>query len=467
MARINGQDINIAINPRGNKDLDDEEKFVPLHLDIRNGFLTDAGHWIKRPGSSELYDTATKYPINLLIDRGPGYVGNSNGQLFKIGNGTVTAMTGALYGTERPTWDEFGDRIIICSGTDTIKIQGDVISILENIPTGIKYVSRIGPHTVYAGHDDNTMLISQSLNPESVAVADGGAFVLTQQRGGKIRNIKEVGDKIFAFMDRQIEIWVNIGGASILAKQDGLTINSGTPASHSVVEANDTFYFYGDDNKFYVITGQGAKDISKTYTTDLDEIVNPEQIYGFHYKKERLIRWFEPVSGKCYVYDYMHDVFSQDNTWEHGQFERMVHNSYMELKNRAYYGDYDPTGKVFEWSREFKDDDGKQIRVFRKFAIKPSPRNNNVRFNRLTFRVKRGVGDYGESPVICYRYRIDKQAWSVEMTVDLDEVGYYDTVITAQHNLGIGREIEFEVTVTDSVDYTLTDMLLNIRELEV
>jgi hypothetical protein len=35
MARINGQELNIAINPRGNKDLDDEESFAPLHLDIR------------------------------------------------------------------------------------------------------------------------------------------------------------------------------------------------------------------------------------------------------------------------------------------------------------------------------------------------------------------------------------------------------------------------------------------------
>lgn len=467
MVRINGQDINIAINPRGNKDLDDEEIFVPHHLDIRNGFLSDAGHWIKRPGASELYDTATKYPINLLIDRDSGYVGNANGELFKIESGGVTALGGARYGTERPTWDEFGDRKIICAGTDTVKIQNDTVTILEDIPIGVKYITRIGPHTVYAGHDDNTLLISPSLNPESVDVGAGGAFVLTQQRGGKIRNIKEVGDKVFAFMDRQIEIWVNIGGATILAKQDGLTINSGTPASHSVVEANDTFYFYGDDNKFYAITGQGAKDISKSYTKDIDEIVNPDKMYGIHYKKERLIRWFEPVQGKCYVYDYVHDVFSEDNTWDHGQFERMTHNSYMELKNRAYYGDYDPTGKVFEWSRDYKDDDGKPIRVFRQFAIKPSQRGNKVRFNRLKFRVKRGVGNHGETPVICYRYKIDKQDWSVERTVDLGAKGDYDTVIRAQGTLGTGREIEFQITVTDSVDYTLTDMLLNVRELEV
>jgi hypothetical protein len=428
--------------------------------------LSDAGHWIKRPGSSELYDTATKYPINLLIDRSSGYVGNTYGELFKIENGGVTLLTGARYGTERPTWDEFGDRIIICSGGDTIKVQEDVISILEDIPIGIKYIARVGPYTLYS-KGDNTVYFSQSLNPESVAVSDGGGFFQTQQRGGVNRNIKELRDKLYVFMDRQIEIWVNIGGAAVFVKQDGLTINSGTPASHSVVEANDTFYFYGDDNKFYVITGQGAKDISKTYTKDIDEIVHPEQIYGFHYKKERLIRWFEPVSGKCYVYDYVHDVFSQDNTWDHGQFERMVHYSYMELKNRAYIGDYDPTGKVFEWSREFKDDDGKEIRVFRKFAIKPSPRNNRVRFNRLRFRVKRGVGEYGDSPVLCYRYRIDKGKWSVERTVDLAAKGDYDPVIRAQGTLGIGREIEFELTVTDSVDYTLTDMLLNVRELEV
>jgi hypothetical protein len=347
-----------------------------------------------------------------------------------------------------------------------VKIQNNETSTLGGIPEGVKYVTRVGAYTIYAGHDDNTILFSASLNPESVDVGDGGGFFLSQQRGGINRNIKELRDKLYIFLDRHIEIWVNIGGAAVFVKQDGLTINSGTIASHSIVEANDTFYFYGDDNKFYVITGQGAKDISKSYTGDIDEIVNPDAMYGIHFKKERLIRWFEPVQGKCYVYDYRNNVFSQDNTWEHGQFERMQINSYMELKNRAYIGAYDPVGKVYEWSREFKDDDGEPIRVFRKFNLKPSPRDNRVRFNRLRFRVKRGVGDHGATPVICYRYRLDKGGWSVERTVDLGAKGDYDPVITAQHSLGIGREIEFEVTVTDSVDYTLTGMSLNIRELE-
>lgn len=465
MARIKGQEINIAVNPRGNKDLDDEEIFVPQHLDIRNGSLSDAGNWIKRSGYSQAYDTSTNYQINLMIDRDSGYAGNSNGQVFALDGASLIELTGYTYGIERPTWDYFDDKIIIASGAQLVKIQSGNTAALSGITQPVKYVTRVGAYTLYAGHDPYEILFSVPNNPESVDVGLGGGFFNAQKRGGIVRNIKGIRNTLYVFTDYNIEIWVNVGAAGApFAKQSGSTIEGGTKAPHSVVQAQDTFFYFGDDNKFYVITGQGAQEISKTYRKSINEIVNPDDMYGIHFKKERLIRWFEPVQGKCYVYDYVHQVFSEDNEWS-GGWQRMPVNSYMEIKNRAYIGDYDQTGLIYEWSREYKDDNSTPIRVFRKFSLIPSQSLNRVRFNRLRFRVKRGVGDYGETPVLFYRYRIDKGKWENERSVSLEEKGNYNPFVLAQHNLGLGREIEFELTETDAVDYVLTGMNLNVREL--
>lgn len=55
---VKGQTINVALDPRGYKELSQPENalenIVPTHLDLRNGHYTDARHWEKRPGYDEV-----------------------------------------------------------------------------------------------------------------------------------------------------------------------------------------------------------------------------------------------------------------------------------------------------------------------------------------------------------------------------------------------------------------------------
>jgi hypothetical protein len=172
-----------------------------------------------------------------------------------------------------------------------------------------------------------------------------------------------------------------------------------------MVKANGTLYWFGEDGNFYVMEGGSPKVISDAYKKGIDKSVKIpgviglnrkgllKDIYGFDFEKENVIRWIAPTLGRCFTYDYYKNIFSEDNSWDHGQFERLNVSSYMELDNEQYVGDYKPTGIVHRWSHDYQTDNGKHIRVFRKFAL-VSPEGSTLKYNRVRFRIKRGVQLY-------------------------------------------------------------------------
>jgi hypothetical protein len=313
-----------------------------------------------------------------------------------------------------------------------------------------------------SGYDDTGFSWCASGNPENWTTGNSGDANV-QKTGEKIRNMIANREKVYFFKDNSTEVWINVGGDAPFVRQDGLWINKGCGADYSVVKANDTIYWFGNDGDFYVLNGGRPEVISKTYRSVIDDLTKTDNIYGFDFRKENMVRWYAPTNGKCFVYDYAKNIFSEDNRWD-GKWGRMPINSYMELNGEQYFGDYEPTGKVYHWSDDYKDDDGQNIRVNRKFAINPSEKGNRVKFSRLGFRVKRGQGDIVSNPKLSFRTRIDRKKWSKIRHLDLGNVGEHNPWIYI-HRIGIGREIEIEVTETDAVDYLLTHMNMTVAEL--
>ena len=463
---IRGQTKNIAIGPVGYKDLDPEEIFFPYHIDLRNGKLTKVGNWKKRPGYVEQWDVTDNYAVHLLIPESTGYAVNTEGQVYLLAGsiGTATELTGqALAGTYRPTWANHNDLTIICDGGPPVKIEAGDTALLGGSPVNARFCARISSYLLLAGHDPTEFVWSAVGNPENYTDS-GTGFANIQKAGETIRNMKALRENLFFFKDKSIEVWVYLGGATPFVRQDGAWMNKGLGADDSVVQANDTFYWYGDDGDFYVRDGGQPRVISTAYRKELDALVDPSSMYGFDCRKESVIRWMAPTDGRCFVYDYVQGNFSEDNAWANGQFERLPINAYMELNKEQYFGDYEPTGKVYHWSHDHKNDNGSPIRVYRRFALIPFESGHRGRYNRLRFRFKRGEGALGTTPEVFFRYRFDKEAWSAYEYLDMGVSGEHNPWIDT-HNLGVGKEIEIEVVSTDDVDFILTHMNLTIREL--
>ncbi len=462
---IRGQVRNIALSPIPYKDLNPEETFAPYQIDLRNGRLTDAGNWEKRNGSAEWKDTAVNEAIKLLIPVAQGYGVTEQGKIFQL-TSTSSQLTVAMNGNHRPTWDRHNALIILCDGGDPIKVTGDSALLGGSPPKG-KFISRIGNYSVISGAESTGFNWSASGNPENWTTGDSGNDYVKED-GGSIKMQITHEERLYFFKDTNIECWYNRGGDVPFVRLSGYSIwDAMTDAGHSVVKANGTVYWFDKDGDFKVLNGNQGQVISKFYRWYLDRYLkNRPGIYGFDCRKENCIRWFAPTDGLCFKYDYLKNFFSEDNTWDHGQFERLNWNSYMELNGEQYFGDYDPTGKVYHWAKDYLDDNGKDIRVYRHYKVKLTDNGNKARVNLIRFAFKRGVATASIlEPKATFRIRFDDNpSWEQAQIIDLGEVGDVDPYQDF-HNQGVGREMGMEIYGADSTELLLRDIFLTVNPL--
>lgn len=437
---IRGQVRNITMTPVANKNVSEEEAIFPLYQDLRNGRINDAGNWEARPGYAEYKDYGVSEAINLLIPDKGGYVGTDAGKVFTFaGVQLANPWDASPY---RPYYAQMKNLIILTNGETPVKITGGVLAQLGGSPPRARFCNRVSEYLVMSGYQDAEGEYTEfkwcvSGNPELWTGGDSG-FASVKKDGGIIRNTKVKGERLYHFKDHNTEVWSLIGsGAVVFVRNEGAWINKGTLAGDSVVDANDTFYWFGDDGDFYVLDGGQPKVISSLYRRKLDE-AQMMDMWGADFRKERLIRWFAPTAGRCFTYDYVNGVFSEDNIWRHGQWERLPVNSYMELGGRQYFGSSEPIGKVYEWGRDYTTDAGQPIRVFRKMLVRLPV---TTRFTKLRVRRKTNfrIGSPFNRGMV--RTRIDEGEWLTNQQADATWMDFL--------SLGIGKELGMEIIEFD------------------
>lgn len=457
-------------------------------------------------------------PIVLLIPESTGYAIDSQGFGYKLATPpTAAGLTGEhLTGNERPTYcvhqstPEADKLIILANGSDIMKIEhGDTaMAALGGFPPrGVKFVATLDTFVIAAGWNDMDFAWSKAEDAEDWErqdengnITDDGTGDLTHfnrvlSDGEAIKMIKVNERDLYFFKSHSIEIWVNVGGDSVFARKQFINLAQDTNknnkldanslAGHTVVFANDAPHFwYGGE--FWRLNGNRPESISSQWRKYLDkEVKAPQRMYGFNYRKEHLIRWFNPHGNKCFVYDYQKNTWSEDNEWSgDGRWRKMRHNSYMELNRQAYVGDVNPTGKIYHWDRKYKTDDGDPIRVYRDLAAIFGDDGNDYQVNRLRLRFKRGVetgphqqddkrpnqveGNDPEEhdPKLLVRWRMDKGDWQFYEPIDMGKKGQIRPWAEEDiYSLGIGREIEVELVETAAVDYLLTHLLVTAESL--
>jgi len=463
---IAGQTKNIGLPPVGFKDLDPKENFIPFQIDLRNGKVTKAGNWERREGYSEESDMGEDSPIDAMFSQDLGIAITENGLIFKDVVDNPTEMTGAtLNGFARPQGAMFDNKLYIVDGGQVVKVDdGETFEVSGK--TGAKYIGRVGGYTLYAGYDSTEFTWSAVNNPEEIVSGDSGRGNV--KKTGGIMFATDYRNKWLVWKGNEVEVWHNRGGSTPFVRLNELTIPKGLLASYSVVKANQTIYWLSDDFKFVTANGASAQSISEPYDGYIKErILTPEDCYGIEFTKEGVIRWFFPTDGVCFRYDYTNNSLTEDNIWMHGQYERMPINSYMELNGKQYFGDYEPTGKIFEWSEDFKDDDGTETRMLREFKVKLTESGNFAKVNRMRFMLERGVSTLTETnPKMLFRWRFDEDPEDVEwitetigLGIGTDAEPYVDLF-----GLGLGRTMHMQIIENDDVDFMLLGMLITTQE---
>jgi hypothetical protein len=455
---IRGRTVEILKNPILYDDLKGDERFAPVLIDTRNTRTTDAGNTIRRPGYEEAFDTGSDR-IVALIPESTGYAIGHGGTVYLLG-ASISTLSGIITGSNRPYWAKYADLLIVCAGGAPVKLSPGSVTVLSGSPpANSKWVGSIANRVLMCGYNNTEVSYSSPGNAENWDIAFGAGSFETKADGESIKFFTTLKERAIFFKDTKIEVWgLSQLAAAVFNRFDGSWVDKGLGATDSVVKARGTLYWYGNDGDFYVLDGNIARLISKPIRRELNKLSQPEKIYGYDFRKENVIRWFAPADGMCFTYDYIKNTWSKDNRWENGQWSRLPINSYMELGKRAYIGDYDPTGKVYEWSEEFYDDDGQPIRFFKDLRVLGSGVGIKNRYNRLRLRTRKGNNVTGDLTV---RWQCDEESWSEE-TLDIGDLGNHDPYSYIP-NLGLGREIRIQFISTLPIDILLTEGYLTIE----
>lgn len=451
---IRGQSLNVAQRGAPFPDLDPAENIYPLDTDVRNSRLTDALHWRRRPGYEEKFDSGINRRINLLIPESSGYAVHDNGQIYRLGFGT---LTGSITGNARPSWTNHDGTVLVCAGGSLHSVSNTAVSSISGPPSGIRWLGVLNSRVIVAGHDATQFRWS---DPGSHTIWDTANVTETETDGQIIQHFRVFKQRLYFFKDHSVEVWDNTGGPLVFTRS--FVFQRGTLAPDSVIEANDTLYWFGDDGDFYVLNGAQPQQISTSIRRRLDELTVTTDCYALSFPAENVIRWFFPTNGRCFRYDYEKNHFSEDNAWR-GGWERLPIASSMYLNGKTYVGDYEPTGKIYEWADEFDTDAGEDIRMYRRTALKLNETGNRARVNRVLFRLVRG--EDADSPArshFLFRWRFDRARTWRSRTFNLDRAV---TPYVSQNNLGTGRELEFELIQTAGTKFIVADMAVTARAL--
>lgn len=461
----------IAISPMGNKAGDPLEVFVPQHLELRNGTVTHDNNWQRRHGYEVAFDIAENSAVSLLIPFGVGFAVLENGKIFRLD--TLGQLSAGLQGkfTDEPYYPTFvvhKEWIIICDGGNPIKISIETndSSILADAKKG-KYVARIGSRTVISGYEDAEGEFTEFSwcaldNPLNWTTGDSG-FSSIRKDGSPIKNMISDGRFLYFFKQGDTEVWANIGGAVVFQRHDSAGFNVGILGNYSIVLSLNSLIWIGHTGDVYELVGSSPQIISIKYKQAFDDLFGYDDLIGFDFYKEYKIRWFSARHGKSFVYDYQHQIWTEDNVWENG-WKRLPFNSQMYFNNRCYVGNFAPDGKIFRFADDLFDDNGQSTRTVRQFRVAPFAETSDAGvLIKARFRLKRGTAVTSATPsLLQIRCKVDNRSWLVPKYVDLganyDKQPYADVFF----NL-FGSEFEFELVETDAIEYLVTGMEIIVK----
>jgi hypothetical protein len=420
--------------------------------------------------------------INLLVDEPWPIAVDSVGRIWNLAKvdgqpdvltATRITSTVALKGGNRPTFTTFQATpfetkyFILAAGRELIKVtedeDGDLVAAeLGGDPPFGKFVQELNYRVLISGYNDLDFTWSDLEEAEEYPKVNGELVNVNRVQKHKgderIENMIVFKGFVYFFKTHSIEIWQDIGQEQVFARRN--TIEKGCQASYSVVQANDTLYWFGDDGQFYKLDGLRPQIISTPYWRELHPLKSKENIVGHDFRKEAVIRWSSFENNRCFNYDYKHEIWSEDNLWEDATWKSLPFNAYMEWEGEQYIGDHKKTGKIYHWSREYLTDNGTDIRVYRHFQFPTSPDGRSTKVNRMRFRVCRGQGRSGiEEPLLFVRWNFDQGEWNHYENLSLGQRGEWEPYIDL-YGIGVGSEMGIELIETDAVDYFVSDLFM-------
>lgn len=451
----------------------DETEVTDASYLLVDAYLDEAGGSTRRPGLSQLLDHGLG--VNNEIDglfwwpQKTVAISACGGNLYKLeydaGTGVLsdTALSGDTLGSDtRVIWAADDTRVYAANGANIVHAttsSGSATTMADgDAPTSVTHIAWIDGYLLANNVDENKVYFSDVNNPLSWTAGD---YFSAVGNSDFVTAIHVFNREIYVFGPNSIETWVN-DGINPFSRVPGGFIETGVIAPYSIVNTENGLFWLNNNRRFVEFNGRTVKTISTAYDKEIQGYSNVSDCMGNRIEiagKPFLVFHF-PGEDKTLVYNYEAGDWAE---WRYyvgpsQTYNRWLGNDHIFAPNWGLHlvGDRSDS-LVHNFSPEFLDDNGAEIRSARRTGHISYGTSKTKRSDEIRFTVKRGTGDLtSRTPQMTIRWRNDNGPWGPEVFVDLGDIGEMGFIKRIQRT-GMYRKRQYEFMCSDPAPFIFSD----------
>ncbi len=446
----------------------DERELSTMSPYLINGRVDEAGVPHRCPGLLAWIDLTTSSPIDGLQwdDKFSCLWAVSNGKIHKITDnaGTFTNVTGdALNAGSRVSFAQNGTHAVFANGGRMVYIANTGVTAFvgdADAPTSVSSIDFINQYILANEMGTGQFHYSALSNVTSWSALD---FATAETLPDIVNVLKVVNDEIVLGGPQSIEHWWN-DGTTPFSRKDGGFVSRGILAPYSLIEADNTIFFFDSDHKITRLDVRTPKIISVPYDRTIGTLTDSTGVVGSDLTVGGLaycIFQF-PTSGRTFAYDYMLDDWAEWAGWDstNAIYEDFLCYTFAYCKDWGFWvAGSRKDGKIYKIGRDYYDYAGSPMRFERRTGHVDHGTLGLKRCNAISLTLERGVGISGSTvdPVLMVKYRDDNSPnWSNEYFLSLGKQGVRQIRLNLR-GLGMYYTRQWSFAVSDAVPVALID----------
>lgn len=441
-----------------------QEELNDKSAELMDGFVDDEGYIKARPGQETIV-TFSGVSSTAIVD-GEYWWDNKQilisvceGKVFKTvkigGVYTTTNITGATLNVNSPvSFASDGNYVFMANGGQIIYTDGTINSVGisdPNAPTVVTALAWIDGYLLANEVGTNRFRWSNVNTPLTWGALN---FASASGNSDNIVNILVKDRLIYLFGTQSLELWEN-DGASPFIRISGGFLGRGVVAPYSVVDTKAGLLWIDDQRNIVKFNGRSVEKIATQYDAELQALTTISDALGFAFTVGGYsFGVFQfPTANRTFVLSQNNNNWSEWGAYNSstGLYAKWRCNSiafataWGEVIIGCNCGPY-----LHRTSFSALSDNENPIRVRKLTGHIDYGEHNRKRSERITLRMKRGVGLSTRTPKLELRWRTDNKDWSNIRSISAGDIGNSEIVVKL-FNLGIYRTRQYEFVMTDPV----------------
>lgn len=453
-----------------------------------DGYTDELGYSRKRPGLSvftQLGEIGT-HPVNGLFwwPQKNCVLAVCNGKTFKItytyGSASVSNLTSATLATNAAVscafgWNAaFASYAFLANGGNIIYTDGSALTVAlttSGVPTLVSHLAFIDGYLLANNLSTTTTALRNQImySPVNDTLAAGGWSDYFSAAGNSdyILAVAVLNREIYLIGQSTTEIWENDGVTPFSRSASGF-IESGCAAAHSPVIVGGSIYWLSDKRHFVKWTNGRMQKISSPYDKDISNFSSVSDATGHSVEIDgvQLIIWSFPTENRTLVYSLpINDNGITPGSWSEWrhwdstnlEYNRFLGNCHCWIPDWGLHlvGDKE-TSTIYSMSPGYFNDNGDEIRFYRKSGHIDYGTTREKISNQLRLRARRGDGISSGTPKLLVSWLDDNKRQSNEHELSLGDSGEREIVLR-MFRTGRYRTRQYEFSATDNIPVVFGD----------